>query len=271
MQITHDILADKQILDMGGVFTYVITVKTNTKNRIVIRVLDAKKPNTVYVDRYKDILGESTFYLRMPQSPQVAVIQVFNARTGNTKFDGSFVVSKPQIIELKTNFNSIDISNKYIREFIPFAQWFSENSAILDAVGKGNGSEYMSEGGAFLIHYVPKITSGGVELNTPSQVNARTQRIKVSQNKFNELTVAGRMAILLHEMSHVYLNKDESNETEADLNALIIFLGLGYPKIEAERAFIKTFTKADTNENRDRYKKLHNFIMNFEKADFKLI
>ena len=69
-----------------------------------------------------------------------------------------------------------------------------------------------------------------------------------------------RMAILLHEFSHYYLNSDVANETEADLNGLTIYLGLGYPIREAYQAFTSTFIGYPTEQNKQRYDIIDKFI-----------
>jgi hypothetical protein len=73
------------------------------------------------------------------------------------------------------------------------------------------------------------------------------------------------MAILLHEFSHYYLNTDMSNETEADLNGLIIYLGLGYPRIDAYNVFTQVFVTSPNEVNHERMRIIDNFIRNFEK------
>jgi hypothetical protein len=72
------------------------------------------------------------------------------------------------------------------------------------------------------------------------------------------------MAILLHEFSHVYLNENVDDEVEADLNGLLIYLGLGYPRIEAFEVFAKTFLTVPSDGNRMRYDKIKAFIDEFE-------
>ena len=52
-----------------------------------------------------------------------------------------------------------------------------------------------------------------------------------------------RMAILLHEFSHFYLNDRMEDETEADLNGLLIYLALGYPRIEAYQSFFNNIQR----------------------------
>jgi hypothetical protein len=85
-----------------------------------------------------------------------------------------------------------------------------------------------------------------------------------SGKQFLDFTVPNRKAILLHEFSHVYLNDNVDDEVEADLNGLLIYLGLGYPRIEAFEVFAKTFLNAPSDLNQMRYEKIKNFIDNFE-------
>jgi hypothetical protein len=72
------------------------------------------------------------------------------------------------------------------------------------------------------------------------------------------------MCILLHEFSHYYLNTDIANETEADLNGLLIYLGLGYPRIDAYNVFSQVFITAPNSVNTNRMKIIDKFIRNFE-------
>jgi hypothetical protein len=74
-----------------------------------------------------------------------------------------------------------------------------------------------------------------------------------------------RMAILLHEFSHYYINSDIANETEADLNGLTIYLGLGYPIKEAYTAFGETFIGYPSEQNRQRYDIINKFIRDYIK------
>jgi len=45
----------------------------------------------------------------------------------------------------------------------------------------------------------------------------------------------------------------------------LIYLGLGYPRIEACEAFLEVFEHYPSQENKVRYDKIKNFIDNFEK------
>ena len=72
------------------------------------------------------------------------------------------------------------------------------------------------------------------------------------------------MAILLHEFSHFNLNENIDDESEADLNGLLMYLGLGFPRIEASSAWLEVFLGAQTEQNKERYKLIEQFIKDFE-------
>jgi hypothetical protein len=78
------------------------------------------------------------------------------------------------------------------------------------------------------------------------------------------MTVPNRMAILLHEFSHIFVNENMDDEVEADLNALNIYLSLGYPRIEAFEVFTQTFIDTPTDENKVRFDYIKNFIDDFD-------
>ena len=81
-----------------------------------------------------------------------------------------------------------------------------------------------------------------------------------------------RMAILLHEFSHKFKNPkiglQISNEIGADINALYIYLGLGFSKIDAITVFAKVFLKAQTDGNMERMKKILDYINRFENQEY---
>ena len=69
-----------------------------------------------------------------------------------------------------------------------------------------------------------------------------------------------RMAILMHEYSHFYVNKVPSDESQADINGLKIYFTRGYPKISAYNVFLNVFKRSPSEQNKERYDKLNNFI-----------
>jgi hypothetical protein len=125
--------------------------------------------------------------------------------------------------------------------------------------------DYISDDKKFVIKFPAVIEDNGVEQATPARIDIDTGIIEVSKKQFLDFTIPNRMAILLHEFSHVYLNDNVDDEVEADLNGLLIYLGLGYPRIEAFEVFAKTFLNTPTEQNKIRFDRIKNFIDEFEK------
>ena len=248
-----------------------IEVATNSPQKIQVQVQDINKPNTFYTDRWSTIEGRERFFVRLPLSPYEALISVYNAEVGNMRQgqDSSFKVVKVDAQPLKRKMDCVDWNNPKIRDFVQFAQQFSENAGILSAGKFPNGSTYISDEGNFRIDYFDDIrTKRGLLIPTPARISQSKGIIQVSKEHYKKFTVPMRMAILLHEFSHFYLNKNMEDETEADLNGLLIYLALGFPRIEAYQSFLTTFKDTPTPENKERYEILHQFITNFERNKF---
>jgi hypothetical protein len=249
-------------------FTLQVSVKilTPTPQKIHITVKDADKENTVFTDRYTTIEKQDTFFVRMPASGNTAVIQIFNEKYGNRPKDqeNTFEVTDIRKTPLEKKLDLIDFSDPLVRSFVKFCTKFCFNAGWLPA------DKYVSDDKKFTIIYEPTIISSnsGKELTTPARISQMTGRIQVSQKRMVGFTVPMRMAILLHEFSHFYLNTNMEDETEADKNGLLIYLGLGYPRIEGYEAFLKTFIEAPTPENKKRYDIINKFITDFEKQNF---
>jgi hypothetical protein len=245
-------------------FTLLIKVKTDKPEKIHLKVSDADQKNTVFTDRWKTVNGECSFYVRMPISGKISLINLYNEKVGQHKEDNSFEVVEIKKIPLEKRLDVLDFSNNDLRSFINFCTRFCFNAGVLSS------GTYKSSDGKFKIEYLPTIISSksGKELQTPARINKDNGVIQVSQKKFTPDTVAMRMAILLHEYSHFYVNKDIDNESEADLNGLLIYLGLGYPRFEGHEAYLKTFISTPTEMNKVRYDKIKSFIDNFEKNNY---
>ena len=69
-----------------------------------------------------------------------------------------------------------------------------------------------------------------------------------------------RMAILLHEFSHFYINKNPHSEVQADLNGMKLYLAIGYPRIDAYNVFLNVFKDTDNPESVTRFQMLDSFI-----------
>lgn len=270
-------------------------IRTKQPEKIVVRVRDAYKPFTYYIDRTDTISGNKgeIYYLRMPQCPQVGVISVFNERTGNTENDNSFqidsLISKP----LNKSLNVFNSRNRLTTNFIKFAQTFAERCGILSASLPDGASVYLSDDGKFEIRYVDEIYDTNDEIpefvngretgrlianpnymlpiTTPSRINRQTGIIDVAKKYFLKSTVPMRMAILLHEFSHFYINNVPTDEIEADLNALTIYLSMGYPRREAYHAFLEVFKDAYSQQNVERYSILKKFIDDFENKKYNIL
>lgn len=255
----------------------VVSVATSRPEKIRIVFKDEKLNNTVFTDRYKTVNGSFTFYIRVPVCGLSSLLEVFNDKNGNMPQgrDNSFTVTEVRKAPLEKKLDLIDFNNPVVKSFVSFCTKFCYNAGVL------NSKIYTSNDGIFTIEYLPTIISSkdGKELNTPARISKGQEdpvngkrtgggRMQVSQKKFVPMTVPGRMAIMMHEFSHYYINDDINNETEADLNGLLIYLGLGYPRIEAYEAFLGTFVGTPSQTNKDRYDVINKFIRDFEKNNY---
>lgn len=255
---------DFQVKTDNKKLTLFFDVETKQPESIRTIVFDPEKPNTVYANGRVNINGKDVFYVRMPQSPKVVTIRIFNQKYGNNaKLEVASFRFKVKVLPLKTKLTAFNYLNPDIINFVEFAQEFSENAGVLSA---GNLSVRLSDNGKFRIHYVDYIKNpDGSTTSTPSRISKTSKRIEVSKVFFQKETIPQRMAILLHEFSHGFLNYDMKNEIEADYNALKIYLGLGYPRKEAWHVFTTIFNKRDTIQNRERWAKIKKFLNEFEK------
>jgi len=238
-------------------------IETKQPESIRTIVFDPFKPNTVYADGKVIINGKDVFYVRMPQSPKTAMVRIFNERLGSKgQTEISTFRFKCKILPLKTKLTAFNYLNPDIINFVALAQEFSENAGIYSA---GNLSVRLSDNGKFRINYVDYIKNNkGVTISTPARISKISKRIEVSKMFFINSTVPQRMAILLHEFGHGFLNQNMANEMEADYNALKIYLGLGYPRKEAYHVFTKVFNHANNVKNRERWSKIKRFLYEFE-------
>ena len=238
-----------------------VVVKTIAPQEMVLKVFDSSQGNTVFTDRTKMVEGEQELFVRMPLAPNTATLSIYNKKNGNLKQgeDNTFKVVKIEKQDLDITLSKTKMDTFAVRNFVAFAQKFCYNAGWINAP-----KDYLSTVGGYKIEYLPFIiNSKGEKMATPARISTKNGRIQVSQESFREMTIPMRMAILLHEFSHYYLNTDISNETEADLNGLTIYLGLGYPIREAYEAFGKTFIGFPTEQNKKRYDIINKFIKDY--------
>jgi hypothetical protein len=238
-----------------------IVVKTSSPQNIVLKVSDPSQANTFFTDRTKSIDGTQELYVRMPLAPNTALLSIYNEKVGNVAkgADSSFEVVQIIKEELDITLPQTKMNTFAVRNFVAFAQKFCYNAGWIQAP-----KDYLSVIGGYKIEYLPYIiNSKGEKMATPARISTKNGRIQVSQESFRDMTVPMRMAILLHEYSHFYVNSDIANETEADLNGLTIYLGLGYPIREAYEAFAKTFIGYPSQQNKVRYDIINKFIRDY--------
>lgn len=238
-----------------------VVVRTSSPENIVLRVFDSSQANTIFTDRTKVVNGEQDLFIRMPLSPSTTTLSIYNQKNGNQPKgqDNSFQVVAIKKEDLDITLSKTKMDTLQVRNFVAFAQKFAYNAGWITAP-----RDYMSSVGAFKIEYLPFIiNSKGEKMATPARISTKNGRIQVSQESFRDMTIPMRMAILLHEFSHFYLNSDISNETEADLNGLTIYLGLGYPIREAYEAFGTTFIGYPSEQNKQRYDIINKFIREY--------
>ena len=197
--------------------TLIVKVSTKSPQKIRVKAIDANQPNTVFTDRYKTINGQQEFQIFMPIVGKNVLLYVYNESYGNIANDNSFSVDDIYKEPLRTKLEVIDYSNLYLVSFLEFAKRFCYNAATLDA------GSYVSDDNKFLIQYDNVIADNGQEQTTPARIDTTTGRIEVSKKQFINFTIPNRMAILLHEYSHVFLNDNVDDEIEADLNGILIF------------------------------------------------
>ena len=249
--------------------TLMIEVATASPEKIRVIVKDNDKPFTVYTDRYATVEGTLKYFVRMPLSPPIAKISVFNEENGNLGKgeDTTFKIIGFEELPLKRKLGCIDFDNPEIKSFIGFSSEFSQKAGYLSA----GGSVYMSEDGVFRIDYLDSIKSkSGKKLKTPARISQSRGNIQVSKDLFRKYTVPMRMAILLHEFAHYYLNDRMEDEVEADLNGLLLYLGMGFPRIEAFQSFLTVFQETPTEQSKGRFDVLNQFISNFEKGRYNI-
>jgi len=244
--------------------TLKITVSAPDEITLRLIVKDADRENTVFTDRFRDFSGIFVFYVRLPLCGNRTDILLMDE--ANPSDDSTFNLISIERMPLEKRLDLIDLRNQQLRSFIKFAQKFAFNAGCIRTNDPNNQDDYYhSDDGQFFIKYLPAITDeNGNVIPTPSRIEQGSGIIEVSEQDFIGFTVPMRFAILTHEFSHVFLNVNPNDETEADLNGLLIYLALGYPRIEAHEAWIDTFENAPSESNMERYEIMEQFIHDFE-------
>lgn len=256
-------------------FNLEFNVATSIPTNLKIQAYDKNKPFSFYYNTAGkvDYKGR-TFDLKFPISPDQMVIQVYPDKFGN--YDEFRKYANPKEREIKITGTSIKALKTYPMwfsqgdlEFIKFAEWFCNNAGILSGTNFDRvPSIYKSSSGKYEIDYFNVIQNkDGSYVSTPARIGQKSGIIEVSKRDFLTYTIPGRMAILLHEYCHKYVNPKTglkpTDEIGADINALNIYLSLGYSPVEAHMVFLQVFKTANSDLNHKRYVMLNDFIQKF--------
>jgi hypothetical protein len=241
--------------------TIMIRIAVRSPKKMYIKVIDPSRPNTVFTNRYCLVNQQEDLFVRMPITSEKCEVIVKSDEELNGDVDKGYKIVDMKKLPLKRKLTAFNHANPTIQKFVRFAEEFCAKAGYISA----KGSVYTSDDGKFRIDYLDEIVDeSGTALKTPARISRSMGIIEVSKKKFQTYTIPMRMAILLHEFSHYYLNTDMANETEADLNGLLIYLGLGYPRIDAYNVFTQVFITSPNEANHNRMKIIDDFIRNFE-------
>ncbi len=226
---------------------------------------DAENTNTTYISREVSIgrkyfsggSGYREINIPFPLAPNFMMLNVWDK---NNIGQNTFKVSAFNIsaMEPRAIWEHHDI-----HDFIPFANWFSQNAGVLP-VGVYDSSDLK-----YIIDYMSVIKNEqGLPMITPARTSRINGRIEASKYHLLPLSVPIRWFILMHERKHFQLPTRE--EKIADLTALRVFLDYGFPKVEAIYACTLAM-KAETNIAKEakvtRLKDIHRYINQYISND----
>ena len=99
-----------------------VKVKTETPEKLHLVVYDATCPDIKFTERYKTITGDETFYVRMPISPEFAVVEVYGDKTGRgvkNADEKNFQIVSVEKTPLERRIDMDDIGNaKFVLSWI---------------------------------------------------------------------------------------------------------------------------------------------------------
>jgi hypothetical protein len=211
---------------------------------------DPAHNGTVYFIRSKQINGKehldprNPIEIPMPITPDKLILNIDQENGGF----GSYInVVKVDVVELPS---TTVVFPKDVLEYYDFIKTYCQKANY-----KGPGF-YVSRDENYVIWAKPNLDGDA----TPARVNRRTGLVKVNLEKFVPFTVYMKIFIMLHEFIHY--SQQTTDETRCDLGALRIFLGMGYPKSEANYAMTKIFDNSPDAIRRVTI--LNNYIKNHD-------
>jgi hypothetical protein len=242
-----------------------VKIKCSGTKKFRVWTEQYQKKNSKYSDRQFEVQGERTIFLNFPVTPGKLFLGVANCVNVKDEDYEITLMEGP----LKSYNIWMDENSK---QFVKFATHFCKVSGF--ETGTQTGRPFRSSNGKFLIKYFDVIRdfASGKLLGTPARIGHQSGKIDVSKMRFDKYTIPMRMMILLHEFSHKWKNPkiglEINDEIGADINALYIYLGLGYSKIDAICVYANVFLKAQTKSNIERMRKIMDYIQKFENQEF---
>jgi hypothetical protein len=246
-------------------FSLYITIKCEGSKSFRVWAEELGKVNSRYADREIVVNGSRTIFCNFPVSPKSLFVGVSNSKEPSDKSFEVNIEEKPLV-----NYNIwLDAETK---DFLSLALHFSQVCGFEQASDAGR--LFTTKDKQFTIKYfnvIKDYKTGGV-MGTPARIGHTSGIIETAKWKFDQYTIPMRLIILLHEFSHKYKNPkiglEISNEVGADINALYIYLGLGFSKIDAICVFANVFLKSQTKGNVERMRKIMEYIQKFENQEF---
>jgi len=241
-----------------------VNIKCKGDKKFIVFAKDVY-PHSKYVNREIIVKGERTIHLSFPLTPKKMILGIIDADNySSTDFKCSFEERPLKRYNVWIDAETI--------EFLTLCFHFCQVCGFEQA--STSGRLFQSSDQKFNIKYYPKIVDymRGRTLGTPARIGHNTGIIEVAKSKFDTYTFAQRVIIMLHEYAHKYRNPklglEIDNEIGADINALYIYLGLGFSKVDAIYVFANVFLKAQSQGNIERMRKIVDYINRFENGEF---
>jgi hypothetical protein len=185
---------------------------------------DPKHPNTVYFARTARVRKGEPIEIPMPISPKKLILEI-NQEKGQS-FGNYMNVFDLVVLDLPSA--TVAFPPKTM-EFYNFLKKFAKEAGYIEP------GFYVSKDEEYLIWAKENLDADG----TPARVNRRTGTVKMNLSKLREYTVFMRVFIGMHEFFHYALQT--TDEVSADMGAARVYIGMGYPKSEANYSMTKIF------------------------------
>ncbi len=239
-------------------FCLFITITSPSKEKREFRIVASDiKPNSKYADRVIIVEGSRDIYLSFPVSPKQLGITIMDKNKPlSTDFEVVFRETR-----IRDTVMAIDADTK---SFIQMAIFVSQT------LGFTIPQNYESSDGLYKINVydVIKDQASGRVMSTPARIGHTTGTIELSKVKMDGYTIPMRLVIVLHEFAHKFKNpkagRPISHETGADIEALYLFLSLGFSKVDAIFVFANVFLKSQTPQNISRMRVIMDYIKRYE-------